>query len=56
MKVIALVLLGVSVFLLVCVVVLYQALNLCIEERETWYQPLTPVEFDFLDAEVEDDE
>jgi hypothetical protein len=54
MNVITLVLLGVIVFLSVCSVILYRALNLCIEERETWYQPLTPVEFD--DAEVEDDE
>lgn len=56
MKIITLVLLGVIVLLSICAMVLYRALNLCIEERETWYQPLTPVEFDFLDAEVEDDE
>jgi len=56
MKITILALLGVIVILSICDVILYRALNLCIEERETWYQPLTPVEFDFLDAEVKDDE
>lgn len=31
------------------------ALKKTINEREAWYQPLEPVEFEYLDAEIADE-
>lgn len=49
--------LGCFCALLICaVIVLYDALTISVEERERWYEPLTPVEFEFLEGEVFDDD
>ena len=34
----------------------YGAMLIAIDERETWFQPLRPVEFEYLDGEVDDGE
>lgn len=48
--------LGGFCLLLICVVVLlYDALTISVEERERWYEPIKPVEFEILNRE-EDDE
>lgn len=37
-------------------VTFYGALLVALDERDRWYQPLTPVEFEYLDGEVGDGE
>ena len=50
------ILLALCVGLLCWVVLMYHALCITINEREMWYEPLEPVEFEILDGEVYDDE
>lgn len=48
--------LGGAVLMLICLtVVLYEALTITVEERERWYEPIKPIEFEILDGEVSDD-
>ena len=42
---------AVSMFAVLC----DHALNITVKEREMWYQPLKPIEFEVLDAECEDE-
>ena len=56
MNILAWVLGGFCVLLICVVIVLYDALTISVAERERWYEPIKPVEFEILDGEVFDDE
>lgn len=45
----------VTITLILCIGLLYHALEMALEEREMWYTPLPPISFDHLEAEEEDD-
>ena len=48
--------LGGFCLLLVCVVVLlHDALTISVAERERWYEPIKPVEFEYLHGEDDDE-
>jgi len=45
---------AIVIMLLCAVVILYHALTISIAEREVWYTPIEPIEFDMLDGEEDD--
>ena len=55
MNILAWVLGGFCLLLVCAVIVLYDALTISVAERERWYEPIKPVEFEYLNRE-EDDE
>ena len=54
MNILVWVLAGACVMLLCFGVLMCHALTIALDERERWYQPIKPVEFEYLDGEVEE--